>query len=102
MAACSNCGRELPPGGKFCPGCGTAQTQTASSSAPTIQASTGTTGPGPPGPSPHLSPADSEALVSRVIGWFRSLSRWDAAALGGGVLAAGLWYAWSKLDVKDT
>ncbi|HJT80274.1 MAG TPA: hypothetical protein VJ719_03670 [Chthoniobacterales bacterium] len=30
------------------------------------------------------------------------MSRWDALALGGGVIGAMLWYGWSAMDVKDT
>src|SRR3989442_1563330 len=102
MAECSKCGQQLPPEGKFCPGCGTPRPEPpppASQPAPSVPSAS---------PPPPSSPAaggalpDLNSIVAWLTGIFRSLSRWDAAALGGGVIGAGVWYGWSTLDVKDT
>jgi len=102
MAACVQCGRELPPGGEFCPGCGTQQTTPPVPLPANVQSAGTANVPASPPSAPQAAPINIERLLGSVMQIVQSLSRWDAAALGGGALAAGLWYAWSKLDVKDT
>lgn len=70
MSRCTTCGRELPATGKFCPGCGA------------TLAGAGTVASAPAAPGKGLF----------------GFSRWDAGALIGGAISAGVWYYWSTLD----
>jgi hypothetical protein len=73
MGHCAQCGRALPPQGKFCPACGTVKRAVS------------------PSPARHEGPL----LPAKSRG---GLSRWDIGALAGGAVSAGAWYYWSTMD----
>src|ERR1051325_1791872 len=107
MAECAHCGRQLPPVGKFCQGCGKprAEKPLRAGPPPPVAPVVASAGHAPTSQPPmRLAPA-AQPAARQPAGWrilLPSLSRWDVFALIGGAISAAIWYGWSAMDVKDT